>query len=78
MQFHVLNQDYTKFNLVRHNIKYDKITLLHNIKRISEMVFGKDEYCLDHKNTKINSAFIGHELNTVFLCVMSNLPADIE
>jgi hypothetical protein len=26
----------------------------------------------------INSVFIGHEINTSFPCVMSNLPAEIE
>jgi hypothetical protein len=43
MQFLALNQGYTKFNhLVRHNIKYDKIILLNNIKLISEtMTWGQ-------------------------------------
>jgi hypothetical protein len=43
MQFLTLNQGCTKFNfLVRHNIKYDKISSLHNIKLISEtMTWGK-------------------------------------
>jgi TPP-dependent 2-oxoacid decarboxylase len=52
MQFLTLNQGYTKFNvLVRHNIKYDQINSWNNDCAVT--VFGtKDEYCLDHKNTK--------------------------
>jgi hypothetical protein len=42
MQFLTLNQGYTKFNLVRCNMKYDKIISLHNTKLISETVtWGK-------------------------------------
>jgi hypothetical protein len=42
MQFLTLNQGYTKFNLLRCKIKYEKIISLHNIKLISEtMTRGK-------------------------------------
>jgi hypothetical protein len=45
-------------------------------------VFGtKDEYRLDHKNTKnwrVIQCLLSMSFNTAFPCVMSSLPAEIE